>query len=188
MAEVIIDIAMSLDGYVAGPNDGPEHGLGENGGERIMGWDPSERPVMVEASQSNIGAMITGRRTYDITNGWNGTHDLNNGIPVFVLTEAKPDKVPQGNTPFTFVTDGIESAVKQAKEVAGDKIVYVIGGASVIQQLLNSRLADKLHVHIAPVFVRDGVRLFEGLDPELSLEQVEVRDYAGVTHVTYQLQ
>lgn len=188
MAKVVIDIAMSLDGYVAGPNDGPEHGLGENGGDRIMGWDPSERPLFKEAKKGNIGAMITGRRTYDITNGWNGTHDLNNGIPVFVLTESAPAEVPEGNTPFTFVTDGVESAVEQAKKAAGDKIVYIIGGANVIQQLLNERLADEMHVHVAPVFVGGGVRLFDGLDPKLLLEQVEVRDYAGVARLTYRLQ
>lgn len=186
MAEVIIDIAMSLDGFVAGPNDGPEHGLGENGGDRIMGWNPTERIASL-VGNNRIGSMITGRRTYDITNGWNGTHDLNNGIPVFVVTESAPESVPEGNTPFTFVTDGIESAVRQAKEAAGDKVVYIIGGANVIQQLLNKKLADELRVHIAPVFVREGVRLFEGIDPELSLEQTEVRDYAGVVHVSYRL-
>jgi dihydrofolate reductase len=81
--------------------------------------------------------MISGRRTYDITNGWNGTHDLNRRTPVFVLTSAVPAQVPEGNTPFTFVTDGIESAVRQAEAAAGNKLVYVIGGAHVIQQLLN---------------------------------------------------
>lgn len=185
MAKVIIDIAMSLDGYVAGPNDNRENGLGENGGGRILGWDHSQRQMLLEAKEDKVGAMISGWRTYDITNGWNGTHDLNNGIPVFVLCEKAPESVPKGMTPFTFVTDGIESAATQASEAAGDKIVYVIGGANVIQQLLNNRLADELCVHVPPVFVRDGVRLFDGLDPELVLEQTEVSDYAGVVHITY---
>jgi len=185
MTKVVIDIAMSLDGYVAGPNDSPEHGLGEHGGGRIMGWDHTQRN---EITPDNTGAMITGRRTYDLTNGWNGTHDLGNGIPVFVLTETAPTEVPKGGTPFTFVQDGIESAVKQAKAAAGDKIVYVIGGASVIQQLLNARLADELRVHIAPVFVGDGIALFKDMDYQISMAQTEVRDYAGVTHITYQLQ
>jgi dihydrofolate reductase len=186
MAKVVIDIAMSLDGYIAGPDDGPEHGLGKNGGNRIMGWDPTER--LKDINRDNTGAMITGRRTYDITNGWNGTHDLGGGIPVFVLTESAPSEVPKGGTSFTFVTDGIESAVKQAKAVAGEKGVYVIGGANVIQQLLNARLADVLRLHIAPVFVGDGVPLFKNMDYQISMTQTEVRDYAGVTHITYRLQ
>lgn len=185
MAKVVIDIAMSLDGYVAGPHDTSARGLGENGGERIMGWDHTERHRVI--TSDNVGAMISGRRTYDLTNGWNGTHDLGNGIPVFVLTESAPPQVPEGDTPFTFVTDGIENAVAQARAAAGDKIVYVIGGASVIQQLLNARLADELRVHIAPVFVGGGVPLFKEMDYQISLTQTEVLDYAGVTHVTYRL-
>ena len=186
MSKVVIDIAMSLDGYVAGPNDNPEHGLGEHGGSRIMGWDHTERHRIITPGE--VGAMISGRRTYDLTNGWNGTHDLGNNIPVFVLTKSAPAKVPQGDTPFTFVTDGIESAVAQARAAAGDKMVYVIGGASVIQQLLNARLADILRVHIAPVFVGGGISLFKDMDYEISMTQTEVRGYAGVTHITYQLQ
>jgi len=186
MAKVVIDIAMSLDGYVAGPHDTPEHGLGEHGGGRIMGWDHTERHKVITAD--NVGAMISGRRTYDLTNGWNGTHDLGNGIPVFVLTESAPAEVPAGDTPFTFVTDGIESAVTQAKAAAGSKLVYVIGGASVIQQLLNAGLADELRVHIAPVFVGNGIPLFKDIDYQISMAQTEVRDYAGVTHITYRLQ
>lgn len=129
----------------------------ENGGGRIMGRDPTER---TEITPDNTGAMITGRRTYDITDGWNGTHDLNHGIPVFVLTESAPVEVPEGTTPFTFVTDGIESAVEQAKQVAGDK----------------------------KVFVGDGISLFKDMDYQISMAQTEVRDYAGVTHITYRLQ
>lgn len=185
MTKVVIDIAMSLDGYVAGPNDGPKHGLGQNGGERIMGWDPTER--LNDINRDNTGAMITGRRTYDITNGWNGTHDLGGGIPVFVLTESAPSEVPEGGTSFTFVTDGIESAVRQAKTAAGDKNVYVIGGANVIQQLLNARLADELRVHIAPAFVGGGVPLFKAMNYQIEMTQTEVRNYAGVTHITYRL-
>jgi dihydrofolate reductase len=186
MAKVVIDIAMSLDGYVAGPNDNSEHGLGEHGGQRIMGWDHTERHKVI--TSENVGAMISGRRTYDLTNGWNGTHDLGNGIPVFVLTESVPTEVPAGDTPFTFVTDGIENAVTKAKAAAGDKIIYVIGGANVIQQLLNARLADELRVHIAPVFVGDGIALFKDMDYQISMTQTEVSDYAGVTHVTYKIQ
>ncbi len=185
MAEIVIDIAMSLDGFVAGPDDSPEHGLGLHGGDRIMGWDHTERHKVL--TPDNVGAMISGRRTYDLTNGWNGTHDLGNDIPVFVLTESAPAEVPEGDTPFTFVTDGIESAAAQAKAAAGHKIVYVIGGASVIQQLLNARLADELRVHIAPVFVGSGVSLFKDMDYQISMAQTEVGDYAGVTHITYRL-
>jgi dihydrofolate reductase len=187
MANVVIDIAMSLDGYVTGPNDRPEKPMGENRGERIFGWDASDRQILLEAKEDKIGAMITGRRTYDITNGWNGTHPIRNGIPVFVLAETAPSKVPEGNTPFTFVTDGIESAVEQAKAAAGEKIVYVIGGGNVIQQLLNKGLADELRVHISSAFIGGGTPLFASLDPNIKLEQTEVKSGRGVVHLTYRL-
>ncbi len=190
MSEVIIDIAMSLDGYIAGPNDTRENPFGENGAERILGWDHSDRLLMREIEDSKYGAMISGWRTYDLINGWNGTHPAGGGIPVFVVCEKEPDResVPKGGTPFTFVTDGIESAVQQAKAAAGDKTVYVIGGANVIQQLLNKRLADEIRVHVVSVFVGDGVRLFKGLNPDIQLEQTDVSEGKGVVHLTYRPQ
>ena len=187
MAEVVIDIAMSLDGYVAGPNVTRENPMGENGGMRIFGWGAGDRQILLEAQEDKIGAMISGRRTYDVTNGWNGTHDLDRGIPVFVMTSAAPAEVPEGNTPFTFVTDGVESAVRQAKEAAGDKFVYVIGGGDVIQQILNARLADELRVHISSVVVGGGSSMLASLDPDLQLEQTAVTSGPGVTHLTYRV-
>lgn len=187
MAKVIIDIAMSLDGYVAGPNDGRGNGLGDNGGERVLSWDHSQRQLLLEAEDGKVGAMISGWRTYDITNGWNGTHDMGRGIPVFVVCEKAPESVPDGTTPFTFVTDGIASAVEQAKAAAGDKIVYVIGGANVIQQLLNEKLADELRVHIVPAFIGGGIPLFAGQDYSLTLKQTKITGEAGVAHITYDL-
>jgi len=187
MTEVIIDIAVSLDGYIAGPNDTRESPIGENGADRILGWDHSDRKLMREAEEHVYGALISGWRTYDLLNDWDGTHPFGGGIPVFVVCKREPDpeSVPKGDTPFTFVTDGIESAVKQAKAAAGDKMVHVIGGANIIQQLLNQRLADELRVHIVSAFVGSGVRLFDGLDHTIQLEQTEVTAGKDVVHLTY---
>ncbi|MGH3146227.1 MAG: dihydrofolate reductase family protein, partial [Rubrobacter sp.] len=140
MGKVATGLTMSLDGFIAGPNDGREHPLGE-GGMRLFDWYSSGDTEYVvpsggmtfEVSQqsaemlrevfSSIGAIVTGRRTFDITNGWGGQHPLD--VPIFVLTHNVPEGWDYEGSPFTFVTDGIESAVEQAKRVAGEKTVAV---------------------------------------------------------------
>lgn len=175
---------MSLDGCVVGPKDNPKNGAGEH----ILGWmSDNVRQLVQEAEKGNIGAMISGRGTYDHTNGWNGTHDVGNNVPLFVLTHTPPEIVPQGDTPFTFVSDGIKSAVQQAREAAGDKIVYVIGGASVIQQLVNERLFDELRLYIVPIFLGEGARLFANMDPNIELEQVSAGEGTRVVRAFYRL-
>ena len=118
--------------------------------------------------------MIAGKRLYDIVNGWNGSHPFG-GIPVFVVTRSAPAEVPAGATPFTFVTDGIASAVAQAREAAAGKILYVVGGASVDQQLLAAGLADELRIDVVPVLLGRGIRLLGELSPApIELEQIRV--------------
>jgi dihydrofolate reductase len=182
MAKVVIDIAMSLDGCIIGPNGKADNGAGEH----ILGWmSHNERELQREVKAGKVGSMISGRGTYDYTNGWNGTHDVGNNIPLFVVTKVPPETIPQGDTPFTFVTDGIKSTVNQARAAAGDKIVYVIGGANVIQQLINEKLFDELRVYIVPMFLGEGTRLFANMDTNIEVEQIRAEEGDGVALVVY---
>ena len=193
-------VAVSLDGFIAGPDDGPEQALGQNG-DRLFTWffngDTPGRfyPWMKMSATSaaafdgyiaRIGAVITGRRTYDVTNGWEGEGELA-GAPLFVLTHKIPDHVPPADPPYTFVTDGIASAVQQALTAAAGKDVRLMG-ASIVQQCLRSGLLDELTIELVPALLGRGVRLLDGLEPDTAaLEIVRVVDAAGVTHLTYQI-
>lgn len=190
---------MSLDGFIAGPNDVPGNALGD-GGERLhalmfSGLTPSEHNEFFEPAErsrevfdkwiEDLGAIVTGRRTYDLVNEWEGTHPL--GVPVFVLTHEAPETVPEGETTFTFVTDGIESALSQAMAAAGDNKVQV-GAANVAQQYLRAGLLDEIQVHVVPVLLGAGVRLFDQLgDEPIELEQTRVIESTGVTHLRYRV-
>jgi dihydrofolate reductase len=200
MAKVVIDLSMSLDGFIAGPGDGRQHPLGERGGERIFSWyfngdTPYEgtmfrprganRRVVAEMFQQ-AGVMLTGRRTYEIANGWNGTHPVN-GIPIVILTHNPPLNVPKGKSQLVFVTDGIESAVTKAKALAKDKDVG-IGGASVAQQALRAGLVDELYLHVAPILLGAGVRLFEHLgDEAIRLRKIRSLDAEDMSHLRFEV-
>lgn len=196
MGKVVIDMSISLDGFVTGKNDSPEQPLGENAA-MLHDWLFSGDQVshvseffklseinreVLDASQKNAGAMIVGRETYDIVNGWGGSHP-NKGVPVFVVTHNHPESVPQGTTPFTFVSDGVVSAVAKAKEVAGDKEIGV-AGASVSEQCLHAGLVDELFLHIVPVILGKGKRFFKAYTP---LEIIEVINASDVTHIRYKV-
>jgi len=201
MGKVILDITMSLDGFIAGPNDGPESPLGD-GGERLFAWyfsgDTEYRmpsgtmtfkvsPASAEVFQEvqTIGALVTGRRTFDIANAWGGRHPVD--VPVFVVTHTLPQEWVYEGSPFTFVTDGVESAVEQAKAVAGDKTVGV-GAASIAQQCINAGLLDEIQIHLAPVLLGNGIRLFDHLATEpIELESTRVLDAPGVTHLRFRV-
>jgi dihydrofolate reductase len=202
MGKVTSGLTMSLDGFIAGPNDGPEHPLGENG-MRLFDWYESgdtEYPVpsggmtfkvspqsaeMLNRAFSSIGAIVTGRRTFDITNGWGGRHPLD--VPMVVLTHSVPDGWDYDGSPFTFVTDGVKSAVEEARELAREKDVAV-GAASLVQQCLEAGLLDEVHVDIVPVLLGGGVRLFDNLGPEhIELERTEIIEAPDVTHMTFRV-
>jgi len=202
MGKVATGLSMSLDGFIAGPNDGPERPLGE-GGERLFAWysggDTEYRlpgtdmvfRVSLQSAEllrevhSKMGAFVTGRRTFDIANGWGGNPPL--GVPTFVVTHTVPQEWVYEGSPFTFVTDGLESAVEQAKAVAVDKDVAV-GAASIAQQCIRAGLLDEIHVDLAPVLLGGGVRLFEHLGAgPIELERTEVVEGAGVTHLTFRV-
>ena len=201
MGKVRTGHATSLDGFIAGPNDGPEAPMGK-GGERLLAWymggdteyrlpgtemvfkvSPQTAEYLRETS-TTTGALVTGRRTFDLTNGWGGGHPL--GVPVFVLTHSVPPDWVYEGSPFTFVRDGLESAVAQAKEVAGDKDVGVIG-ANLVQQCLRSGLLDEIHLDLVPVLLGDGVRLFDHTAEPIELESTQVIEGAGVTHLSFRV-
>ncbi len=193
---------MSLDGFIAGPNDGPEQPLGE-GGERLFAWYsagdteyrlPGTEMVFNVSAQSaellreahtKMGAFVTGRRTFDITGGWGGNPPL--GVPTIVVSHSVSQEWVYERSPFTFVTDGVESAVEQAKAVAGEKDVAV-GAASIAQQCIRAGLLDEIHVDLVPVLLGEGVRLFEHLGAgPIELESTKVIEGAGVTHLTFRV-
>jgi dihydrofolate reductase len=212
MGKLTVDISMSLDGFVAGPNPTLDDPLGE-GGEGLHEWVVATRSwrerhghtggeanadsEVVEEGLRNTGATVMGRRMYSggegpweddpKADGWWGD-DPPFGHPVFVLTHhAREPVTKQGGTTFAFVTDGIEAALGQARAAARDKDVLVAGGADVIQQYLKAGLLDELQIHVVPVLLGDGVRLFEdhlGSDrPEL--ECTRVIESPAVTHLRY---
>jgi dihydrofolate reductase len=200
MTKVVIDMSMSLDGFVAGPDDGKADPLGRHGGMHIFDWytsgteevgDPLFRPAPganrdeVERVFVESGAYIFGRRTYDITDGWGGRHPVN-GVPVFVLTHDPPADFPRGPSNLAFVTDGIKSAIDQARAVAGGKDVK-LGGASPCKQALAAGLSDEILIHLAPVLLGGGVRLFDALPDGIQLEKLSVSDGPFATHLRYRV-
>jgi dihydrofolate reductase len=205
---VIFEITMSLDGYVAGPDATLEEPLGK-GGERLHEWvysleswreahglEGGERnrdSELIEESIAATGATVMGRRMFSggegpwsddpNPNGWWGD-DPPFKKPVFVVTHHPREPLVLGSTTFTFVTDGAEAALAQARDASGDRDVYIAGGASVGGQLLQAGLVDEVKLHIAPLLLGGGVRLFEGLEPR-DFEIQEVIPSSRVTHVRY---
>jgi dihydrofolate reductase len=198
MTKVVIDMSMSLDGFVAGPDDGKEFPLGRHGGMHIFDWyfsgteafrnplfrpEPGPNRDEVERMFAQSGAFIFGRRTYEIANGWDGDHPVNSA-PIFVLTHHPPANYPRGPSNLTFVTDGIESAIRQARAVAGGKDIK-LGGSSPGKQALAAGLCDGIIVHLAPYLLGGGVRLFDALPSGIRLEKLSVTDGPFATHLRY---
>jgi dihydrofolate reductase len=211
MSKVRVQISVSLDGYVAGPNQTKEEPLGE-GGEDLHNWvfplkawrEPHGREggevnasnAVMEESRANVGAEIMGRGKFGGGPGpwshdppWEGWwgDDPPFHMPVFVLTRHEREPLTLSDTTFTFVTDGIESALEQARAAAGEKDVFIGGGADVINQYLAAGLVDELELSISPILLGGGARLFEGVGPDVTLEQIRAVDAPGVTHVKYRV-
>jgi dihydrofolate reductase len=193
MATVITDLSMSLDGFVALPSDeaGPLFDWYTNGDVVVQA--PDGRTLHVsEASarhlrmlHADIGSAIVGRRLFDFTGGWGGTSPL--GCPVFVVTHTVPEGWPRADAPFTFVTDGVASAVAQARTAAGEGLVEV-SGPNIIQQCLNAGLIDEVRISLVPVLLGDGVRMFTHLkNTPITLEGPTVIEGSGVTHLSYRV-
>jgi dihydrofolate reductase len=206
-------ISISLDGFVAGPNQSEENPLGE-GGERLHDWvvalaswrqahgkqegEVNESTRVQKESVENIGAAVMGRNMFGPIGGgdwgdeqWTGWwgDDPPYHYPVFVLTHHPRDPVEmKGGTTFHFVTDGIESALEQATKAAGGKDVMLWGGADVANQYLAAGLLDELELHVTPVLLGGGARLFDTLgDADVQLEQVRAVEGPGVTHLKYRV-
>src|SRR5699024_7809848 len=191
MGKVVIDMSISLDGFIAGPNDNSKQPLGENAGV-LHNWlfsgdqvskvneffKLSEANRLVhDKSLINAGAIIVGRGTYDIVNGWGGSHP-NKGVPVFVVTHKVPETIPEGTTPFTRVVDGVVPAVNKAKSVPGPKQIGV-AGATVSHQCLTAGRVDDAALPSAPVRLGNGKRRFAEFTP---VEPVGVRNASDVGH------
>lgn len=212
MTELKLDITVSVDGYVAGPNPSLEEPLGERG-EDLHQWafaaaawrerhgeEGGEGGIdsdLIAEHVASIGATIVGRKMYSGGSGpwesdpmadayWGDEPPFHH--PVFVLTHHEREPVEKaGGTTYTYVTDGIQSALDQAREAAGGKAVAIGGGADVAQQYLNAGLVDQVRLHIAPMVLGGGRLLLEGVNPSLRWEQIDAHQGNGVTHVTYRI-
>ena len=202
MGKTVVDITTSLDGFVAGPNDGPELPLGE-GGERLHEWvydlaswrephglaggQTNRDSEILDEAMTTTGAIVVGRRMFDNAKGWGDNPPFHK--PVFVLThEVREQVVKAGGTTFSFVNDGIESALEQAKTAAGEKDVGVGGGANTIQQYLRAGLLDEMQIHVAPMLLGAGIRLFEHLGSgPIQLESTRVIESPAVAHLKYRV-
>jgi dihydrofolate reductase len=180
MAKVIFGMVMSLDGFVT-DREGSSGRLYED----FAGIVESEP---VQQAIRETGAVVMGKRSYQGGDADYTGYEFQ--VPIFVITHT-PEKPPKGENDkmkFTFVTDGVESAITQAKAAAGDKVVTVVGGANVGQQLLKAKLVDELHIDIAPVLLGDGLRLFENLENEsIEIKQIDMQNSKHFTALKYQV-
>jgi len=208
MAKLKLQISVSLDGYLTGPNPGEEHPLGE-GGEALHEWafklaawrEPHGREggevnpstEVFEDATENVGAVIMGRGMFgggpgpwseDPWQGWWGDEPPFK-VPVFVLTHHEREPLVKGETTFHFVTEGIESALAQAKEAASGKDVALAGGADAIQQYLAAGEVDEMWINVAPLLLGGGTRLLDNVGPEIGLEQVRAIEGPDAAHLKY---
>jgi dihydrofolate reductase len=192
MSKVTFDMSMSLDGLIEAADPTPDEPLGV-GGERLHEWafgeDERDRAVLAEGGQG-VGAVIAGRRTYDASVAFWGADGPTGParLPVFVVTHEPPTDSPQDGV-YRFVTDGIEAALKDARETAGDQDVTVMGGADLGRQFLASGLVDELSIHLVPVTFGRGKRLFEGLPGEqhMQLEPLSTIQTPNATHLRFRI-
>lgn len=194
MSKVTAQFTMSLDGFIAGPNDEVD---------RLFRWYSSgdtDFPVpstdmvfkisrasaeLLREEWAKIGAIVTGRRDFDVSNAWGGAPSL--GVPTFIVTHRVPQEWVYEGSPFTFLTDGVESAVEQAKKAAGDKNVGV-GGSKIVQQCLKLGLLDEILIDLAPILLGEGIRLFDHFGPEpIELESTRVIATPDVTHLSFRV-
>lgn len=211
MSELKFEISISVDGYVAGPNQSQQHPLGE-GGEDLHEWvvkleawrkshgreggEVNASSEIIEEAMENIGAVVMGRNMFgggpgpwgeDPWTGWWGDEPPFH-VPVFVLTHHEREPLEmEGGTTFHFVGDGIEAALAQAREAAGGQDVKLSGGASAAQQYLAAGLVDEMQLNVAPILLGGGERLFENVGGDLELEQERVVHTPEVTHLKYRV-
>lgn len=200
MVEVTANMAMSLDGYIAGPNNSRANPLGDGGHRlhewltKLAGWrerqgmeggDTNASNDLVVESFANTGAVIMGRRMFNEgEEPWGDNPPFR--VPVFVLSHKEREPLSrEGGTSFTFVTGGIHDALAKAKAVAGDKNVDIAGGADTVQQFITADLLDAIDIHLVPITLGSGTRLFEGLSDDIRFDIAAVVPGDGVTHLRY---
>jgi dihydrofolate reductase len=196
MTMVAAGITTSLDGYIAGPNDGPERGLGE-GGERLHYWvfggpwsyeqEPTGEATgadkkFLDEGIARCGAIVGGRNTYEASGKWGGKNPF--GVPFFIVTHRPDDASPDAG--FTFV-NGVDEAISEARKVAGEKDVFVMGGADVIRQAIRAGHVEELSISIAPVVLGGGKRLYDDFDHTVRLEHQSLLQSPFATHITYRV-
>jgi dihydrofolate reductase len=198
MGKVMVGLTVSLDGFIAGPNDGPDNPLGD-GGERLFMWmsagpeanrideyfcPPTASLPVIEEWQTGCGAIISGRRTFDIAQGWKGGHPID--APIFVVTHDPPTE-GEWSPRVSFVPEGLDRALELAQEAAGDRYVSV-AAANVAQQVLRAGKLDELDLSVVPYLLGGGVRLLDQIGPKpVELEQVRAVESDGVTHLRYRV-
>ncbi len=197
MSATVLYMSMSLDGFIAGPNEGPGNGLGD-GGHRLHEWalagaDADDRDVFGHLTGANrqvvdefmsTGAVVAGRGTFEPAGGWGGDH--HDGVPIFILSRQEPG-IDVGSWPLVTYLDDVETAMSEAKQAAGDENVLV-HGATTAQLTLAAGILDELEIHLVPVLLGQGRRLFDNLDPEhVELERTRVLEGDGVTHLHYRV-
>lgn len=198
MTKVLAAITMSMDGYIAGPNDRLGAGLGD-GGEALHYWifgapwtydnEGGSTPAEVDRAHldelfSSGGAWIVGRTMHDLADGWGD--DPGFGVPVFVVTHRPRETDIKGETTFTFVTGGLDEALRRAREAAGEKNVIVMGGADVLRQSLDAGVVEELTLTIAPILLGSGKRLFDGIGrTDLEFQRAAVIESPFATHIRY---
>jgi dihydrofolate reductase len=202
MSKVFVSVGMSLDGFIAGGHRGPNNPLGD-GGPSIHSWIYAQRMfreglglgeggetgpdnALLEATALRIGANIMGKRMFE-EGERNWPENAPFHVPVFVLTQERREAWPRpGGTTFHFVNESVEQVLARAQEAAGDKDVRIAGGGNVILQYLNAGLVDELHIALTPVLLGQGLRLFDGIDPnKVSLQIEKAVHSAAVTHLNY---
>ena len=181
MPTVVADMSMSLDGFVADPDDGVD---------RVFEWYGKPQPPRQPANEpepggSGLGAIVYGRRTFEVANGWGGNHPM--GVPVIVVTHSIPDGWPRRDSTVSFATEGIERGIEQAKAIADGKLV-ALGSPSITQQCLDLGLVDTIRVSLVPLLLGEGIRFFENLaSAPIELQGPTVNEGNGVTHLSYRV-
>jgi dihydrofolate reductase len=190
MGKVSFDISMSLDGYITAANRRPEEPLGD-GGEQLHEWafgsDDEHNRKLLEGA-AGLGAVITGRRNYDDSVPFWGPDGPTGParVPVFIVSHTVPDDIPEGGV-YTFV-QGIEAALQQAQQIAGEKAIAVMGGANIAQQFIKAGLVDEISIHLVPVLFGSGTRLIEELGGEhVQLETTDVTETKEAIHLRFRV-
>jgi dihydrofolate reductase len=191
MSKVVFVISMSLDGFITAANRRPEEPMGD-GGLQLVEWamsDDERSRKVLEEGVAEAGAVIAGRETYDTSLPWWGPDGPTGSArrPVFVVTHKAQADAPEGGV-YTFVTDGINGALEQARAAAGERTVAVMGGASVGQQFIAAGLVDEIQVHLVPVLFGSGIRMFEHLgDEHIQLEPLQVVETPAAIHLRFRI-